>query len=120
MEIESGNTLPAILLYGFEHAESFCSIAFELHSKGFPTVAVCTPGDAGAEGLRGAGCIIIEAEDGNALRAGLEYFNRSMTDLPGVVAVNLNDGYSVDDILKAAETLIANPTKPIIASRTDE
>jgi len=111
---------PAILLHGFETFEACRNVASELLSNGFPVITVCAPGEGGADSACQAGCIVIEAEKGNALRMGLEYFSLNMEGLPGIVALDASEGYSLEDVLKVAGALQANPGKLVVASRTDD
>lgn len=109
---------PAILITGLDKSKDGLAVASKLILQGFTVIAVCCPGSkldisAAAE----TGCVVIEAKKGNAIRAGLEYFHNGLDSLPGVVLYEVGSGYTVDDVLRAAEALEANPGKLIIASR---
>ena len=56
-------------------------------------------------------------EKGQALRAGLEYFHKELQWLPGVVCLNVEEGYTVEDVLRVAAAMEANPGKIIVAAR---
>jgi putative flippase GtrA len=110
--------LPVILFPGFVNTEAFFSVALALHEKGYPVFAVCVPGDAAsADAARNAGFTAVEAERDGALRAGLAQFIETMPDSPGVVTVDVTEGYAASDVLRVAEAMGASPGKIVLACR---
>ena len=114
----SDSKQPVILFPGFEDPEAFFAVASEMHANGYPVLAVCSPNDTMAtEAARKAGFAVICAEKENALRAGLKHFMDNIKGRPGIVTVDIAEGYSAADVLAVAGAMAASPDRIVLAER---
>jgi putative flippase GtrA len=109
---------PAILIPGFDGREASIAIISGLLSKGYPVIAVCEMDKPLVADKVLSRCTVINSDPEHALRTGLEYFQQNMEGYPGVVVLDMDEGYALVDVLIVAEALDSNPDKLVIASRT--
>lgn len=110
--------LPALLIIDFSAATPCVKIADACCKAGYSILAACGQDDASSISIaRQSGYDIIEADKTHQLRLGLEYYALTYKMLPGVIVLEAEGGYCLDDVLNIAQSMADATNKLIIGSR---
>ncbi len=115
--LEKKNSMPAALFFRFDGGEACFAMAATLARAGMAIVSLCAD-EAAAQRAKDAGYeAVLSSTPHHSRDALLALLDGAGAAWPGIVTVDMEGGYSAEDVLAVARKLLEQPDRLVVAER---